>query len=155
MAEILTFGNALKLEPSEQKKAQRSKYQEMVNEILCHVVNTAILSGRPKTLELLGDILNSAPLYRANLSNPEWVAQSTCMECLKEAEKNFQNEIISEESFFELSRFWFQVFIDYGRDCEYLGNVGEKKREDFYFRLQARKYIMEVFSVLYDSGIPL
>ncbi len=74
--------------------------------LLRYCIDTGKLAGRPLSVDLLRRIQLSAPLTADQLKNKDWLAQSTCWQCLGEAERRLEQGEIAEEDFDRIASFW-------------------------------------------------
>lgn len=85
-------------------------WTDQFERLLRYCIDTAKYSGKTLSIELLRKIQLSAPLGNHHLADEDWLAQSTCWQCLKQAEKQVEAGELSRNDFMRVLNFWVKDY---------------------------------------------
>lgn len=81
-------------------------WTDQFERLLRYCIDTAKYSGRILSIDLLRQIQLSAPLGLHHLADDQWLAQSTCWQCILEAEVRTVQGEVSEKDLLRIIDFW-------------------------------------------------
>ena len=86
-------------------------WTDQFERLLRYCIDTAKLSGRALTVDLLRKIQLSAAKTPAQLAEDGWKQKSTCWHCLREAEARLDTKEIEEADFDRILHFWMTDYL--------------------------------------------
>jgi hypothetical protein len=81
-------------------------WTDQFERLLRHCIDTAKYSGRTLSIELLREIQLSAPLGNHHLADKQWLADSTCWQCIRDAEERMNQGSVPKTDFMRVLNFW-------------------------------------------------
>lgn len=87
-------------------------WEDQFRRLLRYCIDTAKLSGRPLSVQLLRDIQLSGPVSRVQLGDNDWAARSDCWQCLNEAEARLDEGQVEAVDFDRILNFWTRDYAE-------------------------------------------
>ncbi|MBW4597536.1 MAG: hypothetical protein KME46_32725 [Brasilonema angustatum HA4187-MV1] len=81
-------------------------WNDQFERLLRHCIDTAKYAGRSLSVALLREIQLSAPTQPEDISSEAWVANSTCWQCICEAEAQMEQGNLPKVDFSRILNFW-------------------------------------------------
>lgn len=81
-------------------------WTDQFERLLRYCIDTAKYAGRLLSVSLLREIQLSAPASPSQIAEEQWLATSTCWQCIKEAETRMEAGDVSHTDFMRIVNFW-------------------------------------------------
>ena len=86
-------------------------WDDQFERLILHCIDTGKLAGRPLSVALLREIQLSAPANAEELGSDQWAENSTCWQCILEAERRMEQGLVPDFDFQRILNFWTKDYM--------------------------------------------